>query len=635
MPANDLILNELLSHHNNVRIYGQIVRVSSRPLSISKGSDPFDKKQKPRRTTGGADAHTEAALHGRHGRSGGGPLLILRLLHNHRLRRQHQRRHAGGVLERRAHHLGRIHDPGLHHVLELAAQHVVAGPNGFLLQLLDDQPSLLAGIDGKHPRGLHQRPGNQVDARALVALRLDLGEAFGNMDEHAAATGHDTLFHRGAGGAERVLGPGLAVFELGFAGRAHLDHRYATGQLAEPFLKLLTVVVGLGLLNLLAQLADTLLDGILFAGAADNDRLLLADANLPGATQLGHVDVLQLQAYFVRDNLTTGEGGDVVEDCLAPFAERRRFHGAGVQRPAQLVDYQRRQRFTLDVFRDHQKRPRHLGDLLQDRQQVFDRGDLLVGDEDEGIFQHRLHLLGIGHKIRGDVALVEHHPLDHLDRRLDALALLDGDHAVFADLVHGVGDEGAYRGIVGGDAGHRLDRVLGLDRLGDLADLLHRHGDGAVDAALYRLPVCAGLNPLQALTDERLGENGRRGGAVAGDVLGLGGDLSDQLGACILERVFQLDLSRDGDAVVRDDGRAKFLFQDDVPALGAERDLHGVCQLVDAALHRPPGRLVECEDLGHNNSPPHGTAGLGIRDWGLGNRAQPSTPGVESLIPTP
>src|SRR5436309_2968165 len=128
--------------------------------------------------------------------------------------------------------------------------------------------------------------------------------------------------------------------------------------------------------------------------------------------------------------------------------------------------------------------PHLLGDLLQHRQQVFDRGDLLVGDEDEGIFQHRLHLLGVGHKVRGDIALVEHHPLDHLDRRLDTLALLDGDHAIFADLVHGVGDEAAHRGIVGGDAGHRLDRVLGLDRLGDLADLLHRHSDGAVDAAL-------------------------------------------------------------------------------------------------------------------------------------------------------
>src|SRR5437016_13293420 len=47
MPANDLILNELLSHHNNVRIYVQIVRVSSRLLSISKGSDPFDKNKSP------------------------------------------------------------------------------------------------------------------------------------------------------------------------------------------------------------------------------------------------------------------------------------------------------------------------------------------------------------------------------------------------------------------------------------------------------------------------------------------------------------------------------------------------------------------------------------------------------------
>src|SRR2546422_9810474 len=74
MPANDLILNELLSHHNNVRIYGQIVRVSSRPLSISKGSDPFDKNKSPAGRPAGQTRIPRQRYMGGMGGAAGGPL---------------------------------------------------------------------------------------------------------------------------------------------------------------------------------------------------------------------------------------------------------------------------------------------------------------------------------------------------------------------------------------------------------------------------------------------------------------------------------------------------------------------------------------------------------------------------------
>jgi hypothetical protein len=57
---------------------------------------------------------------------------------------------------------------------------------------------------------------------------------------------------------------------------------------------------------------------------------------------------------------------------------------------------------------------------------------------------------------------------------------------------------------------------------------------------------------LQALDVDRLGEHGRGGGAVAGHVGGLGGDLLDHLRAHVLVLVLELDLLGDGDAVLGD-----------------------------------------------------------------------------------
>ena len=65
---------------------------------------------------------------------------------------------------------------------------------------------------------------------------------------------------------------------------------------------------------------------------------------------------------------------------------------------------------------------------------------------------------------------------------------------------------------------------------------------------------------------DRLGQDGRGGGAVAGDVAGLLGDGVDELGAHVLERVGQLDLLGDGDAVLGDGRAAERLVEDDVAA---------------------------------------------------------------------
>ena len=83
--------------------------------------------------------------------------------------------------------------------------------------------------------------------------------------------------------------------------------------------------------------------------------------------------------------------------------------------------------------------------------------------------------------------------------------------------------------------------------------------DREVDTALEVHRVHAGGNRLGAFLDNGRGEHGRGRGAVAGDVVGLGGDFANHLRAHVFELVVELDLLGDGDAVLGDAGRAEDL----------------------------------------------------------------------------
>ena len=81
---------------------------------------------------------------------------------------------------------------------------------------------------------------------------------------------------------------------------------------------------------------------------------------------------------------------DVFQHRLAAIAEARSLHGAGVQRAAQLVDHQGGQRFAFHFLGDDQQRLAGARDLLEQRQQVLHVADLLLVDQDVGIFEHAL-----------------------------------------------------------------------------------------------------------------------------------------------------------------------------------------------------------------------------------------------------
>src|SRR5205807_347364 len=95
------------------------------------------------------------------------------------------------------------------------------------------------------------------------------------------------------------------------------------------------------------------------------------------------------------------------------------------------------------------------------------------------------------------------------------------DHAVVADLLHGIGQETADLGVAVGRNGRDLgDLVVRRDFFRVLLEIGDQRLDRAVDTALEVHRVHAGGDGFRALFHDRLRQHGGGGGAVANPVGG-------------------------------------------------------------------------------------------------------------------
>ena len=120
-----------------------------------------------------------------------------------------------------------------------------------------------------------------------------------------------------------------------------------------------------------------------------------------------------------------------------------------------------------------------------------------------------------------------------------------------------------------------------------------------MNAAGKRHRIGAGSDHLEAFAEDRLGQHGGGGRAVAGDVVGLAGGFLHQLRAEILIGIFQIDVLGDRHAVLGDLGRAPAFVEHRVAAAGAERALHRAGELGNAGEQRLTGLVVEHHLFGH------------------------------------
>ena len=223
------------------------------------------------------------------------------------------------------------------------------------------------------------------------------------------------------------------------------------------------------------------------ASTFDDRGVVLRDGDGLGLAKDGDRSIFELGARVFGNQHTASEDSDVFEHGLATVTEARGLDGGDLQGATHLVHDERCESFAIDVFGDDEERLALLCHVFEHREQILHGRNLLVVQQDVRILEGDFHAVGVGDKVRREVAAVELHTFHDVEHRVGGLGFFDGDHAVVADLFHGVGEQVTNFGVVVRGDGSDLGNVfLAVDLHGHLADFLDDGVNRSVHAALER-----------------------------------------------------------------------------------------------------------------------------------------------------
>ncbi|OPZ41300.1 MAG: hypothetical protein BWY93_02366 [Euryarchaeota archaeon ADurb.BinA087] len=187
----------------------------------------------------------------------------------------------------------------------------------------------------------------------------------------------------------------------------------------------------------------------------------------------------------------------------------------------------------------------------------------------------------IRYHIRRDESAIKLHPLYNIEAGFKAFCILDRDEPAIAHLLHGIRDELPNLFIIIGRYRRNLKNTLSaLDRHTGRADVPNNVCNRRINAPLNLYRVGPRGNILQAFGKNSLRKKSCRCCPITGLVLGLLGNLFDQLCADILELVVKGDLFCYRHPIVCHD-RVHGLVDHHIPPFRAKRDLDRVRYFID------------------------------------------------------
>src|SRR5690606_15901445 len=240
--------------------------------------------------------------------------LLLRLLRHHGLRGDQEAGDGRRVLKGRPHHLQRVDHAHGEEIAILAGLRVPAiAEIALLADLAHDDGTFLARILGDLADRGFDGAADDIDTNPLViVLNRDVVEHLAGAQKRHTATRQQAFLDRRPRRVHGIVHAVLALLHFDLGGAADADHRNAAGELGQPLLQLLAVIVGGGLLDLCLDLVDAALDLVLGAGTVYDGGVLLVDHHLFGAAEHLKRDILELDAEILGDGRAAGQDRDVL-----------------------------------------------------------------------------------------------------------------------------------------------------------------------------------------------------------------------------------------------------------------------------------------------------------------------------------
>src|SRR5699024_10791000 len=309
------------------------------------------------------------------------------LISNNGFRGQEQTSDGSSVLQRGPRDLNRISNASFEQVFVVAGHGVESETSFQAAHVSSHHAAFEARVNGDLLQRRFDCELHNVGACELVIYQFEITErGVSGLDECQATTGNDALFNSGLRVAYGIFDAVLAFLEFNLSCGAGTDDGDTTGELGQTFLEFLAVVLGVGVFDLTADLADAATNLVGISRAFNDGGLILGHDNLACLPQELHISVFELQTSVFANDLATREDRDVLQHGLASVTEAGSLHCNRFEGAADLIDHECCQCFAFNIFGDDEKRLAGLHDLLQKGKQVLNVGDLAFYQQDVGVF---------------------------------------------------------------------------------------------------------------------------------------------------------------------------------------------------------------------------------------------------------
>ena len=227
---------------------------------------------------------------------------------------------------------------------------------------------------------------------------------------------------------------------------------------------------------------------------------------------------------------------------------------------------------------------------------MLDGADLLVNKQNSAVGELDLGSLGVGHEVWGDVSSIPLETFNVLDLSFETLSLGNSDSSVCSEFVEDASDKATDVGVVvGRDGGDVSDLLSALNRDRLFLESSDDRVDSHLDASAQVHWVHASSDRFAAFLEDGTSDNGGSGGTIASLIVGLGGNLLDEVGTNVVVSVGELNVLGDGNTILGDLGHAEGSVKDDISASGSEGNLDGIGEHVATFEHEGAGISAELD----------------------------------------
>jgi hypothetical protein len=164
----------------------------------------------------------------------------------------------------------------------------------------------LTGIAGNGCQRSTASTNDNVVTNFLIAAQAFWLESAARAEQGHTTTWQNTFFDGCTRGMQGVFDASLLLFHFAFGSGTNVQLCHTTRKLGQTLFEFLAIIIAGRILDLATNLIDSSLNVASLAGTFDHGRVVLVDDDLLGATQVGQLHVLKLDAQIFENGSATG-----------------------------------------------------------------------------------------------------------------------------------------------------------------------------------------------------------------------------------------------------------------------------------------------------------------------------------------